>query len=95
MVIITDGPHPVLVVRTDGSPFGVEPYDIPGVLDTSGAGDLFKAGILYGWLQEGWPLEQRVKFACAAAGLNCARNRTKDPLPTLDEIFALMRAQPR
>ncbi len=95
VVVITDGPRPVLVVRADGSPFGIEPYDIPGVLDTSGAGDLFKAGIIYGWLREDWPLEQKVKFACAAAGLNCARERTRDSLPALEEIFALMRTQPR
>lgn len=95
VVIVTDGPRPVLVVRADGSPFGIEPYDIPGILDTSGAGDLFKAGIIYGWLQEDWPLKQKVKFACAAAGLNCARDRTKEPIPSLAEIFALMRAQPR
>lgn len=95
VVIITDGARPVLIVRADGSPFGIEPYDIPGVLDTSGAGDMFKAGIIYGWLQEEWPLEQKVKFACAAAGLNCARDRTKDPPLALADIFALMRAQPR
>ena len=68
VVIITDGARPVLVVRADGSAFGVEPYEIAGVVDTSGAGDLFKAGIIYGWLQPDWPLELKVKFACAAAG---------------------------
>ena len=94
-VIITDGAQPLLVVRADGSAFGVEPYEIAGVVDTSGAGDLFKAGLIYGWLQPDWPLEQKVKFACAAAGLNCARDRTKDPPPSLDEIKALMRTQPR
>jgi sugar/nucleoside kinase (ribokinase family) len=95
VVIITDGPKAVLVVRADGSPFGVEPYEVRRVVDTSGAGDLFKAGIIYGWLQEGWPLEQKVKFACAAAGLNCERDRSVDPPPSLDEIFALMKAQAR
>jgi sugar/nucleoside kinase (ribokinase family) len=95
VVIVTDGPKAVLVVRADGSPFGVEPYDVRRVVDTSGAGDLFKAGMIYGWLQEGWPLEQKVKFACAAAGLNCERDRSKDPAPSLTEIFALMKKQPR
>lgn len=94
-VIITDGPKAVLVVRDDGSPFGVEPYAVRRVQDTSGAGDLFKAGLIYGWLQEDWPLEQKVKFACAAAGLSCERDRSKDPPPSLTEIFALMKRQPR
>ena len=68
VVIITDGAHPLLVVRADGSAFGVEPYEIERVVDTSSAGDLFKAGLIYGWLKPDWPLEQKVKFACAAAG---------------------------
>ncbi len=95
VIMITDGPRPVLVVRADGSAFGVEPYEIARVVDTSGAGNLFKAGVIYGWLQPDWPLEQRVKFACAAAGLYVGRDRTSDPIPTLSEIQALMQAQPR
>jgi sugar/nucleoside kinase (ribokinase family) len=95
VVTITDGARPVLVVRADGSAFGVEPYEIPGVVDTSGAGDLFKAGLIYGWLQPDWPLELKVKFACGAAGLGCRRGRAKDAPPTVAEISALLRAQPR
>lgn len=95
VVIVTDGPRPVLVVRADGAPFGVESYDLGRVVDTSGAGDLFKAGIIYAWLQFDWSLEYKVKFACAAAGLNCVRDRSVEPPPTLDEILALMQSQPR
>ena len=95
VVIVTDGPKAVLVVRADGSPFGVEPYEARRVIDTSGAGDLFKAGLIYGWLQESWALEQKVKFACAAAALNIERDRSKDPPPSLAEINTLMKKQPR
>lgn len=95
VVIVTDGSRSVLVVRADGSAFGVEPYQIPKVVDTSGAGNLFKAGMIYGWLQPEWPLEQKVKFACAAAGLYCQRERGASQPPSLAEIASLMRAQPR
>jgi sugar/nucleoside kinase (ribokinase family) len=95
VVIITDGPRPVLVVRADGSFFDVEPYHLDRVTDTSGAGNVFKAGIIYGWLKPLWPLEHKVDFACAAAGLFCQRTEGNAPPPTLDEIAALMRAQPR
>jgi sugar/nucleoside kinase (ribokinase family) len=95
VVIITDGPRPVLVVPVDGSVFDVEPYRVDRVVDTSGAGNVFKAGIIYGWLQPGWSLEHKVNFACAAAGLYCRREQGSEPQPSLEEIAALMRAQPR
>ena len=94
IIIVTDGPRPVLVVRADGSAFGVEPYEIPNIVDTSGAGNSFKAGIIYGWLHEEWPLEEKVKFACAAAGLSCQQGASNRPA-ALEEIEALVRAQPR
>jgi sulfofructose kinase len=38
--------------------------------DSTGAGDIFHAGFIYGLLQ-GWPFERQLDFACAAAALNC------------------------
>jgi len=46
------------------SAFHVQP------VDTTGAGDIFHAGFIYGLLQ-GWPLQGQLDFACAAAALNC------------------------
>src|SRR5947209_9139271 len=46
-------------------------YRVPTV-DTTGAGDLFHAGFVYGLLQ-GWPLERQLDYACAAAALNCTQ----------------------
>jgi sulfofructose kinase len=95
VVIITDGARPVLVVRPDGSPFGVEAYFIDKIVATGGAGNLFKAGVIYGWLHPEWSLERKVQFACAASGLYCQRERGADLPPSLERIEALMRAQPR
>jgi sulfofructose kinase len=94
VIMVTDGPRPVLVVRADSSAFAVEPYEIPDVVDTSGAGNLFKAGIIYGWMQPDWTLEHRVEFACAAAALGCREPGASQPA-SIEEIEALMRAQPR
>ncbi len=44
-------------------------YRVP-VVDTTGAGDLFHAGFIFGLFQ-GWPLDRQLDFACAAAALNC------------------------
>lgn len=40
------------------------------VVDGCGAGATFSAGMIYGFLQ-GWELEERVRFALAAASLKC------------------------
>jgi sulfofructose kinase len=40
------------------------------VVDTTGAGDIFHAGFIYGLLQD-WPLERQLDFGCAAAAMNC------------------------
>jgi len=95
VVIITDGARPVLVVRPDGSPFGMEAYSIDKVVATRGAGNLFKAGVIYGWLRPDWSLERKVQFACAASGLYCQRERGADLPPSLERIEALVCAQPR
>jgi sugar/nucleoside kinase (ribokinase family) len=47
----------------------VPAYRVPA-RDTTGAGDVFHAGFIYGLLQ-GWPLKRELEFACAAAALNC------------------------
>ena len=94
IMMVTDGPRPVLVVRGDGSAFGGEPYEINAVTDTSGAGNLFKAGIIYGYMQEEWSLERTVQFACAAAGLACRQEGSSGRPPALAEITALMGSQP-
>jgi sulfofructose kinase len=44
-------------------------YSVP-VIDTTGAGDIFHAGFIYG-LFRGWPLERQLDFACGAAAMNC------------------------
>ena len=95
VIMVTDGPRPVLVVRADGSAFAVEPYEIPNVVDTSGAGHVFKAGIIYAWMKTDWPLEQKVQFACAAAGLCCVQESGTGQPASLAQIDSLMRSQPR
>lgn len=55
------------------------------VVDTSGAGDLFVGAYCYSMLQ-GWPLEQRLLTATAAASLSCRKLGARAGLPALDEI---------
>jgi sulfofructose kinase len=77
------------VLLWDGKQFHHTPaYCVP-VVDTTGAGDIFHAGFIYGLLQE-WPLERQLDFACAAAALNCMAVGARGGIQTLEKIENLM-----
>lgn len=59
------------------------------VVDTTGAGDIFHAGFIYGLLQN-WPLQRNLDFACAAAALNCTASGARGGIHTVENIEALM-----
>jgi sugar/nucleoside kinase (ribokinase family) len=63
-------------------------YRVP-VVDTTGAGDVFHAGFIYGLLQ-GWGLERQLDFACAAAALNCRSSGARGGIESVDAIKELM-----
>jgi sugar/nucleoside kinase (ribokinase family) len=77
------------VLAWDGEQFYYNPaYRVP-VVDTTGAGDTFHAGFIYGMLQ-GWTLERQLDFACAAAALNCTAVGARGGLRTVETIEDLM-----
>jgi len=83
----TLGPDGVLA--WDGRDFLHTPaYRVP-VVDTTGAGDIFHAGFIYGLLQ-GWPLDRQLDFACAAAAMNCMSVGARGGIQTLAAIEELM-----
>ena len=83
----TLGPDGVLA--WDGSHFHLRPgYRVP-VADTTGAGDIFHAGFIYGLLQ-GWALPRQLDFACAAAALNCMAEGARGGIGPVEEIGRLM-----
>jgi sulfofructose kinase len=63
-------------------------YRVP-VLDTTGAGDIFHAGFIYGLLQD-WPLERQLDFGCAAAALNCTGTGARGGILPVEAIEDLM-----
>ncbi len=82
------------VLAWDGSQFHLRPaYRVP-VTDTTGAGDIFHAGFIYGLLQ-GWPLARQLDFACAAAALNCTAAGARGGIQTVEAIESLMATTPR
>ena len=63
-------------------------YRVP-VADTTGAGDIFHAGFIYGLLQ-GWSLQRQLDFACAAAALNCSGRGARGGIQPVSVIESLM-----
>ncbi len=58
----------------DGSRFHYAPAFLVDTVDTTGAGDIFHGGYIYGILA-GWELDRCLEFACAAAGLEFHADR--------------------
>ncbi len=71
--IVTCGARGCLVAErggASGETIHVPAYVVPEVIDSTGAGDIFRAGLIYGHLQ-GWDALKTARFASAAAALNC------------------------
>jgi sugar/nucleoside kinase (ribokinase family) len=60
--------------------------------DTTGAGDAFRGGFIYGLLN-GLSVTETLRFANAVAGLNCRGVGARGGLPTLAEVQELLRTQ--
>src|SRR5262249_55640393 len=58
-------------------------------VDTTGAGDVFRGGFIYGYLK-GWPLEDALRFANAAAAVSCTRLGAMASVPSIEEATRLI-----
>ena len=66
-------------------------FQVPGgCVDTTGAGDAFHAGFLYGLLQ-GEDIETTLRLGCAVAALGCRALGARTGLPTREELVAFLK----
>lgn len=74
---------------------GNDVFQIPAfkidVIDTTGAGDVFHGGYIYGLLQK-WDIKEVVRFASAFAALKCRKLGGRAGIPTLEEVKSLLLA---
>jgi len=88
IVGITLGAEGCLLISDDGL-LRVDGYPVPGVCrDTTGAGDAFRAGLLFGLLRDR-SLEDSAKIANAVASLKCRELGARTALPTIAEVETL------
>lgn len=92
MLIKSLGPRTTTVTLGDRGSItssGSEIFQTPAfgikAVDTTGAGDVFHGGYIYGLLQ-GWNIREVVKFASAFAALKCRRPGGRAGIPTLPEV---------
>jgi sulfofructose kinase len=77
------------VLAWDGTRFHYAPAFRVNTVDTTGAGDIFHAGFIFGLLQ-GWPLPRQLDFACAAAALNCTALGARGGIESVETIERLI-----
>lgn len=81
-------------VAWDGKQFYCTPGFRVRAVDTTGAGDIFHAAFIYGFLQK-WTLEVILEFSNAAAALNCTASGAHGRIASLAEIDNLRRTGAR
>jgi sugar/nucleoside kinase (ribokinase family) len=85
VVGITLGRNGALIF-CDGQFIGSEAFEVPGgCRDTTGAGDAFHAGFIYGMLRDA-DLESCLKLGNAVAALKCRALGARTALPTAREL---------
>lgn len=86
-VVITDGPRPVVAFDTGGTVLHITPPNVP-VFDTTGAGDAFRAGVVYGVL-EGKSLREITALGVACGSLSIRKLGAASDPPTLAEVLEM------
>jgi sugar/nucleoside kinase (ribokinase family) len=91
-VIRRTHPGPLCVTRGDrgavllaGDVLHEQPAFRVQAIDTTGAGDVFRAGFIHAWLRQEAPATI-LRFATAAAALSCTREGALGSGPTLREV---------
>jgi sulfofructose kinase len=90
-------PHVLLITRAERGVVALEGdrfHNVPAfevkAIDNTGAGDIFRAGFIYGLLMR-WELPEILRFANAAAAISCTRLGAIPSVPTLGEVHALLK----
>lgn len=91
MVVFTVGAETVLYARKGAPVKRFKPYPVK-VIDSAGAGDAFRAGVVYGLLQQ-WSDEETIRYASAVAGMVCASFPGVLNSPTHAEVMEFIHQQ--
>ena len=97
-VILTAGEQgAVLAMHGNGPVVHVPAYEAPVIVDGTGCGDAFRAGLIYGHYLMEWDLVEAMRFGASAAALNLGvrgANAGIQPLARVLEFAAEARTHP-
>jgi sugar/nucleoside kinase (ribokinase family) len=91
--IITDGDNGLYYCSPEGLTRLFPAFPCPLSVDSTGAGDTFRAGVLYG-LDQGWSTEKSLRFGSAAGCLACGYIGATTTIPSVAQVNALIAAHP-
>lgn len=89
IVVMTLGSEGALVLHNDRITL-VKAFEVQEVLDTTGAGDAFAAGLITGFV-EGFDWCRAAKLGCAVAAIKIRHLGARSGLPTRRQVNELMR----
>ncbi len=75
------------------SPRHYPSFPAPTIVDSTGAGDMFRAGMLMG-LDSDWPIARCLQFAAAAGALKCGSLGATTYVPSVAETLSHVAAHP-
>ncbi|QWV95173.1 carbohydrate kinase [Geomonas oryzisoli] len=93
VVGVTSGTRGSLLLTRDGASFQQPSYPVEPVIDTTGAGDAYHGGFLFG-LARGLSLEDSARYAAALGALNTRALGGRAALPPPSEVQALLSGAP-
>jgi sugar/nucleoside kinase (ribokinase family) len=91
LVVFTAGDGAILYGRRGGPVRDFQPYRI-NVVDSAGAGDSFRAGVVYGMLKQ-WGDDRMIQYASAVAAMVCERFPGVLNSPTHTEVMQFIQAR--
>ena len=86
MLCVTLGEQGAMAIDESGTHYA--PAFQVDAVDTTGAGDVFRAGFIYALLR-GWSTDDILRFANAAAAVSCTRLGALGGVPSLEEVEEL------
>lgn len=87
MLCVTLGERGAMALDADGMHYA--PAFHVEAVDTTGAGDVFRAAFVYAFLHE-WHTDEILRFANAAAALSCTKLGALGGIPALADVEALV-----